>query len=81
LEDSYTCESCGSDSIKEDPLAEEIANASLIFAIPFLILFLGLWYILKGDGLWAGIIAFSASSILALGYMFISDTKRKNKIK
>jgi len=60
-----------------DTESEKIANAFLIFSVPFPILLLGLWYSLNGDEFWAGIISFSTCFILAIGYVLISDFKNR----
>lgn len=64
-----------------DTESEKIANAFLIFAVPFPILLLGLWYSLNGDEFWAGIIAFCVCFILAVSYVWISDFKGRKTSK
>jgi hypothetical protein len=53
---------------------EQFGNAWLIFSVSFLSLLLVLWFTTK-DSFWTGMIAFSISSVLVIGYCIYSNFK------
>jgi len=55
---------------------EKFANSWVIFSSSFLVLLLILWFTTK-DSFWTGMIAFSISSILVIGYCIYSNFKTK----
>ncbi len=77
-----TCE-CSLPASRVNPLGEKIGDASLVFSPSFLILFVSIWFLLKGDGFWPGIIAFVTSSIVSFFsisiYHKIREKKKKEK--
>ena len=60
------------------PETEKVANSFVILSLSFLILLLILWFTTK-DSIWTGIIAFSISSILVIGYCIYSNFKMKKR--
>lgn len=57
---------------------EQFGNAWLIFSVSFLALLLVLWFTTK-DSFWTGMIAFSISSVLVIGYCIYSNFKTKKE--
>lgn len=62
---------------KIDP--ERFGNAGVIFSFTLLVLLLTLWFTTKND-FWAGIIAFSTGSLLAISYCWYTNYIEKKKI-
>ena len=58
---------------------DKFANSWVIFSSSLLVLLLLLWFRNKDgfDSFWAGMIAFSISSILVIGYCIYSNFKTK----
>jgi hypothetical protein len=59
---------------------EEVANSWLILSSSLLVLLIILWYTTQ-DSFWTGIIAFSISAILVIGYCIYSNFKTKKEVK
>jgi len=60
--------------------SEHIGSAMALFSVSFLFLVLVLWFILNGDGFWAGILAWSGSLILSsIYYQVLYHKSQKHK--